>query len=59
MLKKELETIGEAEAALKGESDPSLEGEAADSTETSPLANDRALSEQDSRLMVIRFLSRF
>ncbi len=59
MFKKELDSIGETEAALKAESFPSREGEDADSTEASPLANDRALSEQDSRLMVIRFLSRF
>jgi hypothetical protein len=58
-IKKKLETSGETEAALKAESFSSREGEAADPTEASPLANDRALSEQDSRLMVIRFLSRF
>jgi hypothetical protein len=59
LFKKDLETMGVTEAAVRGESFPSREGEAADATEASPLANDRAMSEQDNRLMVIRFLSRF
>jgi hypothetical protein len=59
VLEKELETPGKPEAAYDAGSAPSREGKAADVAEVSPRANDRALSEQDSRLMVIRFLSRF
>jgi hypothetical protein len=58
-IEEELEIPGEPEAAYKVESDPSRDGKTVDVVEASPRAKDRALSEQDNRLMVIRFLSRF
>lgn len=58
-VEEELEVPGELEAAVKVESELYREEKAVDAVKTFPGAIDSAPSEKDTRLKVIRFLSRF
>ena len=58
-VEEKLEIPGESEDAVKIEIDLTREEKAVDTVETSPGASDSTLPEKDTRLNVIRFLSRF